>query len=275
MFNSKRLEELESIQDSVSELEEEAAAGAETETFDDGAESAMAWRRGMIERAALAVKKNSRRHIDPESNYPLGTLLFDRKAKKFGRVVVCRPGVIQLAYLRSGQTEIRESQINIEFEITPQAEASKGSSKSKSKTKAPPAATKPAAATKLKTKTEPVVKAKAAEPQPKVAPAKKAPVSKAAPAQKSKPEAKKAPAKVAAKSKKPIAKAPAKKPVRDDEIYIHSLPKGVTTDPIADPNGYIRQNYRLMSNKELATITGLSEHTIRRKLGEWSLKRPK
>lgn len=37
---------------------------------------------------------------------------------------------------------------------------------------------------------------------------------------------------------------------------------------------YIRTHYLKMGNKELARHTGLSEHTIRRKLGEWSLRRP-
>lgn len=47
--------------------------------------------------------------------------------------------------------------------------------------------------------------------------------------------------------------------------------KGV--NPIDDPNGYIKAHYSEMSNRELARLTGLSEHTIRRKLGEWGLKR--
>lgn len=49
--------------------------------------------------------------------------------------------------------------------------------------------------------------------------------------------------------------------------------KGV--NPIDDPNGYIKAHFNEMSNRELARLTGLSEHTIRRKLGEWSLKRKK
>ncbi len=50
---------------------------------------------------------------------------------------------------------------------------------------------------------------------------------------------------------------------------------GKGANPIDDPNGYIKANYGTMSNRELARVTGLSEHTIRRKLGEWSLKRKK
>jgi hypothetical protein len=44
---------------------------------------------------------------------------------------------------------------------------------------------------------------------------------------------------------------------------------------IEDINSYIRNNYKTNSNRELARRTGLSEHTIRRKLGEWGLKREK
>ncbi|MBN2357895.1 MAG: hypothetical protein JXR83_00480 [Deltaproteobacteria bacterium] len=44
---------------------------------------------------------------------------------------------------------------------------------------------------------------------------------------------------------------------------------------IDDINRYIRDNYKAHSNRELARRTGLSEHTIRRKLGEWGLKREK
>jgi len=42
-----------------------------------------------------------------------------------------------------------------------------------------------------------------------------------------------------------------------------------------DINNYIKQHFKSMSNRELARRTGLSEHTIRRKLGEWGLKRDK
>jgi DNA invertase Pin-like site-specific DNA recombinase len=48
---------------------------------------------------------------------------------------------------------------------------------------------------------------------------------------------------------------------------------GKNINPIDDPNGYIKANFQEMSNRELARFTGLSEHTIRRKLGEWGLKR--
>jgi DNA-binding transcriptional regulator GbsR (MarR family) len=50
---------------------------------------------------------------------------------------------------------------------------------------------------------------------------------------------------------------------------------GKPADPIADPNSYIKAHFHELSNRELAKVTGLSEHTIRRKLGEWGLKRKK
>jgi len=43
----------------------------------------------------------------------------------------------------------------------------------------------------------------------------------------------------------------------------------------ADANAFIKKHYKDMNNRDLAKKTGLSEHTVRRKLGEWTLKRPK
>ena len=72
---------------------------------------------------------------------------------------------------------------------------------------------------------------------------------------------------------KPINKKSKIKEKEDDFAFAQFLPKGSTTDPVRDPNGYIKQNFMMMSNKQIASATGLSEHTIRRKLGEWGLKR--
>lgn len=44
---------------------------------------------------------------------------------------------------------------------------------------------------------------------------------------------------------------------------------------ISDINSYIKDNFQTLSNREMARQIGLSEHTIRRKLGEWGLKREK
>jgi hypothetical protein len=44
-------------------------------------------------------------------------------------------------------------------------------------------------------------------------------------------------------------------------------------DPVLHPDAYIRGFWREINNHELAWRTGLSEHTVRRKLGAWHLKR--
>lgn len=51
--------------------------------------------------------------------------------------------------------------------------------------------------------------------------------------------------------------------------------KGARRQDIDDINAFIRAHFQEHSNRELARRTGLSEHTIRRKLGEWGLKRAK
>ena len=53
-----------------------------------------------------------------------------------------------------------------------------------------------------------------------------------------------------------------------------SSKKTLALSSVKQRDDYIRTHYLKMGNKELARHTGLSEHTIRRKLGEWSLRRP-
>lgn len=115
-------------------------------------------------------------------------------------------------------------------------------------------------------------KGKAAAPSKAGPPQKSAPPAKAAPPQKAAAASKaQAPSKAPAPSKAAKAPPPAEK----------TAPKGKAAggkgsiNPIDDPNGYIRENFQELSNREMARITGLSEHTIRRKLGEWGLKRKK
>jgi hypothetical protein len=84
------------------------------------------------------------------------------------------------------------------------------------------------------------------------------------------------PTAVASKSPaKPVSKAAAP-PVKGavKPVPGKTAPGG-KADPIGDPNAYIKANFGELSNRELAKVTGLSEHTIRRKLGEWGLKRKK
>ncbi len=296
ILNSKQLEELESIHDSVVEFEEEAAS-TENENFDEGADSTLAWRRGMIEKAAANVKKAHKKAVDPQSSYSLGTLLFDRAAKRFGRVESSKHGTLQVTYLSGGVTSIKHNQSNIAFEETAEVRASTPAQKSKPKAAAPEKKTAPAKA-KLKQalpkkeETEvrdmPAVKSLIAKEKPA---AKKKFIAVQKPAEK--PTLKtvtktKAPQKAVKSLVKKVAiaklenkKAPVKihkspvKPVKKTgkQKATSYLPRSAISDPVADPNGYIKQYFRLMSNKELASVTGLSEHTIRRKLGEWGLKR--
>ena len=271
MLNSKQLEELENIHDTVAEFEEEPAAIVESDSYDDGAESAMAWRRGMIEKAAGNVKKISRKHIDPKSSYSNGTLLFDRQAMRFGRVSSSSKSVLSLAYLTGGANQLKQSQANMAMEAPAKPAAkpapvpkvvAKPIVKKAPVKKAPPAKKPVAKKTKPTLKTVTKIKFKTTSKSKSKKIIKPAPTRKKTPASKSKPVAKKSPVRkrIPAKSqKKPLKKRRAS-PVR--------------MDPVSDPNSYIKQHFRLMSNKELAGVTGLSEHTIRRKLGEWGLKRP-
>jgi hypothetical protein len=60
-----------------------------------------------------------------------------------------------------------------------------------------------------------------------------------------------------------------------DAAPVVSKPTAAKTADVGDVNTFIRNNYKTLSNRELARRIGLSEHTIRRKLGEWGLKRDK
>ncbi len=312
ILNSKQLEELESIHDSVVEFEEDAAT-TDNDNFDEGAESTLAWRRSMIEKAAANVKKAHKKAIDPQAPYTLGALLFDRATKRFARVESSAPGSLQVIYLSGGANSIRQNQNHLAFEEISEGHSAAPTAKSKSK-----AAAKKKAPAKTKLKNQETLKKETIEIRDmkavksliadQASAAKKKPVlaqkveakPTAKPTQKpaAKPATKatlktvtktKAPQKIVkpalkktgkatpdkkkplVKSHKPAAK-PAKKTVKQ-KAASHTQHLAIS-DPVADPNGYIKQYFRLMSNKELAIVTGLSEHTIRRKLGEWGLKRP-
>ncbi|MEI6790933.1 MAG: hypothetical protein WCK42_07110, partial [Myxococcaceae bacterium] len=76
ILSSKQLEELEHLHDSVSEFDEEANPAADSEDFDEASEGALAWRRGMIERAAAMVKKNEKKPLSSKEKYAVGSLVF-------------------------------------------------------------------------------------------------------------------------------------------------------------------------------------------------------
>jgi hypothetical protein len=137
----------------------------------------------------------------------------------------------------------------------------------------------------------PIARGKKAPPQKaakgNAAPMKAAPPTKAT-ATKGAP-AKAVPAKASTtKAEKSVVAAKSTRPTKVESPKAASSPstdKGAAKpkstsskggiNPIDDPNGYIKENYQEFSNREMARITGLSEHTIRRKLGEWGLKRKK
>jgi hypothetical protein len=329
IFNSKQLEELENIHDSTGAFEEE---GDEESGFDEVGEAAMDWRRGLIEEAAENIKRAKGRPVESQLTYPIGSMLFERDARRFARVQRSIPGYLKIVYLSGGDREfgtldvqvyLREygaekrlselseqlgmadidvaiqlerlgitplEELDAPEEVVAVEEATLPPPPLPTRGKRPAAAVvvddsdedededavdeeeavavvaEPAAAkskgrdTKLpmpapvKGKVEAKVSKKPAAPE-------KAPVVAAAP---EKPMSAKA---VAAKA---VRASKAEKPEKSDAKKGKG---GKSINPIDDPNGYIKANFQEMSNRELARYTGLSEHTIRRKLGEWGLKR--
>lgn len=266
ILSSKQLEELEHLHDSVSEFDDEANVGSDNEEFDEASEGALAWRRGMLERAASIVRKFEKSPLHSRENYAIGTLVYDTLNNRFARVKESNTTQALLVYVSGGEAILKGAAI----QITQALKTATGPAKKKTEPKA--AAKKPAA--------KPVVtaKPKAAAKKPET----KKPATSKAPAKKVEPK------KTAAKKpapKKPIAQKPvaqkaaakkpaAKKPVAKKPVAKKPAPKKAAEKKPVNPNTFIKQNYKKMSNKELAGVTGLSEHTIRRKLGEWGLKRP-
>ncbi len=263
--------------DDYCDFDERLESTGDSDLGDSGPNSALSWRRSIIERAANNVKKAYESKADLKSAHKIGSLIFDEKSSKFGRVLESRPGFLNLSLLAGGHV-VRHDIDPLEFVRRNRREL-----------------TLPEIAKKLSlTEVEvliflnqieleqekmPTVKVIEKEPRQEKVKATKKPIK--AKAGKAKPEVKvalhqpklpKPSVKIAAKKKK---SAPKKKVAisNDRAGFTKLLPKGATTDPVVDPNGYIQQNFLMMSNRELATATGLSEHTIRRKLGEWNLKR--
>lgn len=254
MLKPTQLEELERLHDE--DNFEEPREGRDA--FDDGAaDSAAAWRRGMIENALANVKNATGRLAKIGGVYEPGMLVFDEHTRKFARILYAGADALELEYISGGkghfgsrierdEEEVLMDELETGIKASPMASPDDGAP-SEAIVKAVPKITKPKS-TRSKSSTTRAT-AKSATKTKKVAtpkrPAVRAP-KKAAP---QKPAAKKA------------------------TNFTSHIPEGFTTDPVADPNGYIQQNFQLMNNKEMAEVTGLSEHTIRRKLGEWGLKR--
>lgn len=260
--------------DDFSAFDEKLECGDDSEASEPGPNSALAWRKPLIEKAVLNVRKASELKIDINSLYPQGTLLFDDESHRFARVLESRPGFLNLAFVSGGKL-IKQSVNKLDFvrknrvKLTLQEMAEELCisevqvigllNQIEMEQEKQAASLKPKIIASVKTAVKkPIVSVLAPKP---------AAVKQITPT--------KVPMKIAAKKpgvskKSKISLAPAK----DNSVsFTKLLPKGATTDPVRDPNGYIQQNFLLMSNKELAVATGLSEHTVRRKLGEWGLKR--
>lgn len=252
----------------------------DTDLGESGSNHALSWRRIIIERAANNVKKAHELKADVKAAYKKGSLVFDEQANRFGRVVESRPGFLNMSLVTGGNLvrqdinpmvfvrenrhkltlpEIAKTLAITEVEVLillNQVELESESPHSSARATMRPEKELKVVKTKIVAKAE----------KPKLV--KKKPLVKVALTETKLTKTK---IKIAAKKKATPAK---KVPTGKDAVsFTKLLPRGATTDPVVDPNGYIQQNFLLMSNRELATATGLSEHTIRRKLGEWNLKR--
>jgi hypothetical protein len=250
----------------------------------ENAPNHLSWRRILIERAANNVKKAFENKTDLTAAYKRGSLVFDGEASKFGRVIESKPGFLNLSLVAGGEL-IRGNISQLDFirenhqKLTLPEIANKLSISEievmgflnqlelETDKQLKPTLTKQIEAKNLNKKallkTKKRVKGKKTMPEIDVISAKQAlklPTLKPA-------------IKIAAKKKDNKVKKKIASSKETPINFTRLLPKGATTDPIVDPNGYIQQNFLLMSNRELAGATGLSEHTIRRKLGEWNLKR--
>ncbi len=244
VFSAKQLEEIESIHDSNMSFDDD---NEDKPSSEDG-DNAMAWRRTMISEAAENVKRAKARPVDPKISYPVKTLLFDRETNRYARVAQSMEGYLKLIYLTGGEREY--GQLDPEKYLQTYGATIPVSS----------------LAEQLELGEEEVLgmlEKMGIEPAPdieeeeeEIIVTKKASSSKTKSSKKSSTK-KTAPKKTATKDAKPKkAKAKSSKKANMEET-----------------NAYIKANYETKSNKEMADVTGLSEHTIRRKLGEWGLKR--
>jgi len=249
IFSSKQLERIENIHDSSGRFDEE---NSENSNENDNGDGAMEWRRGMLEEATESVKRARTRPVDPSITYEIKSMLFDRESRRFARVSASVPGYLRLQYLTGGDREyglLDVDQYLVEF----------GSTKSVSELAKQLGLDFQSVAEHLESLD--IV------PLPE----------KVDPKKRSKKEGKKsrAPAKAKAVKAAPAAPTKAKAKVAKPKSRGKSKDNGDANDPIGSPNAFIKQHYMEQSNRELARETGLSEHTIRRKLGEWGLKRKK
>lgn len=251
ILNPKHFDDMDNFDDFDDKLEP-----SDADLQESGPNHPLAWRRVIIEKALNNVKKAMEQKIDINTSYKKGELVFDSDAHKFARVAESKPGTLNMTLISGGQLKkgvdhlsfIQENRHRLTL-----SEMAKHLSLPKEEV------------INLLNQLELTIAIKK--------PALKSPhIKKSLAPTKAKASINIVKAKKTVKAKlKPIIHKKSK--ITNPISFTKLLPKGATTDPIMDPNGYIQQNFLLMSNRELSFATGLSEHTIRRKLGEWNLKR--
>lgn len=234
VFGPKQLENLEQLSDSRNEL----GCGEEQVGVDKDPIDPLVWRLKLIERAAIRVKKLHKAKLDMQASYQVGELVFDDKTKRFARVQSTCLKSLSLTFLSGGQGN---------YKVSSRIRGSK--------------------------KLPSVVRSLPSLPSVSVKPIQKLPsqitavtVAKSKPVQKAQSRVKKT-------SKKLFTASGNKKAVVAKKI-VAAQNTSFALASVKQRDDYIRAHYLKMGNKELARHTGLSEHTIRRKLGEWSLRRP-
>jgi hypothetical protein len=238
ILTSKQLEELEHVSDSTGALAD--SDGSENKD-EDVTEAALEWRRQLIEEAAEAIKRAQTRPVDETMTYEVSSLLFDRETRRFGRVQASVPGYLKIGYITGGDREW--GLLNAEPFLKEHGDSR------------PPIEL----AEQLGLTEDDVLEVL---DRLGIKPLRDDNEEHAAPAE--------TPQQASAQKVQPISEAKQAKAPKVTKAP--SKPKGRSTG-VEEANSYIKKNYKKLSNKELAAATGLSEHTIRRKLGEWGLKR--
>ncbi len=265
--------------DDFSAFDEKLECSDDVESSEAGPNSALAWRKVLIERAVTNVRKAIESKTDIKMSYKAGALVFDEASHKFGRVVESRPGFLNvtllgggklvkqdfdpLDFIRKNRMKLTLSEMAVELVMTEvQVIGLLNQIELDNEKQSPKPVSKPKIIAQVKS---------VAPKKPVLSPIKAIPAKVSPSKVPMKIAAKKSstPPNNAKKAKISLSSVSKEMPVS----FAKLLPKGATTDPVRDPNGYIQQNFLMMSNKELAGATGLSEHTVRRKLGEWGLKR--
>ncbi len=256
MFYSKQIENLEQLSDTdanrgSSEQEEQIGV-------DKDPEDPLGWRIRLIERAAARIKRLRQTKLDVGGSYHVGDLVFDDRSKRFGRVRQASPGCVELTFLSGDQVVYRQS-----------SSSGSGAQVDKKKAVAPVLG-----AVKREALAVGPVKSTPGQRQLRVRTA----VKRAAigigvpqPAAKKRIGDKKKTQAVVVKNAARVTRSVVTKVIKKPIAKVAKQQKGLLS--VQQRDAYIQANYPEMSNRELAGVTALSEHTIRRKLGEWGLRR--